>query len=89
MRVMSSSPAVSERNIFIRGRSKILPYSEVFQRTWNLELEGVGSDGSAYPNRDSLKYRSLFGLDQIETMIRGTLRYPGWSEPGHASCFLV
>jgi saccharopine dehydrogenase-like NADP-dependent oxidoreductase len=70
-----------------KGQIKILPYSEVFQRTWNLELEGVGRM-EAYPNRDSLKYRSLFGLDQIETMIRGTLRYPGWSETWSRIVFL-
>jgi saccharopine dehydrogenase-like NADP-dependent oxidoreductase len=34
----------------------------------------------AYPNRDSLKYQSLFELYDVHTMIRGTLRYPGWSE---------
>ena len=34
----------------------------------------------AYPNRDSLKYQSLFELNDVHTMIRGTLRYPGWSE---------
>jgi saccharopine dehydrogenase-like NADP-dependent oxidoreductase len=34
----------------------------------------------AYPNRDSLRYQSIFGLEDAHTMIRGTLRYPGWSE---------
>ncbi len=58
---------------------KILPYHEVFQRTWKVELKGIGTM-EAYPNRDSLKYIDLYGLDGIETMIRGTLRYPGWSE---------
>ncbi len=58
---------------------KILPYHEVFQRTWTVELNGVGTM-EAYPNRDSLKYIDLYGLDGVETMIRGTLRYPGWSE---------
>jgi len=34
----------------------------------------------AYPNRDSLSYMQSFGLNDVRTMIRGTLRYPGWSE---------
>jgi saccharopine dehydrogenase-like NADP-dependent oxidoreductase len=34
----------------------------------------------AYPNRDSLSYMESFGLEDVRTMIRGTLRYPGWSE---------
>jgi len=62
-----------------KGKIKMLPYHEVFQRTWTVNLDGVGKM-EAYPNRDSLLYKSLFGLDNVHTMIRGTLRYPGWSE---------
>jgi saccharopine dehydrogenase-like NADP-dependent oxidoreductase len=62
-----------------KGKIKILPHHEVFQRTWTVELDGVGKM-EAYPNRDSLQYKDLFGLDDVHTMIRGTLRYPGWSE---------
>ena len=62
-----------------KNKIKILPRHEVFQRTWTVKLEGVGKM-EAYPNRDSLKYLSLFGLEKVHTMIRGTLRYPGWSE---------
>ena len=62
-----------------KGRIKILPHHEVFQRTWTVDLDGVGRM-EAYPNRNSLQYRSLFGVDAAHTMIRGTLRYPGWSE---------
>lgn len=62
-----------------KGQIKILPHHEVFQRTWAVDLEGVGKM-EAYPNRDSLKYQSLFELNDVHTMIRGTLRYPGWSE---------
>jgi saccharopine dehydrogenase-like NADP-dependent oxidoreductase len=62
-----------------KGQIKILPHHEVFQRTWSVDLDGVGKM-EAYPNRDSLKYQSLFELYDVHTMIRGTLRYPGWSE---------
>jgi saccharopine dehydrogenase-like NADP-dependent oxidoreductase len=62
-----------------KGKIKVLPHHEVFQRTWPVELDGVGKM-EAYPNRDSLQYKDLFGLDDVHTMIRGTLRYPGWSE---------
>ncbi len=61
------------------GRIKILPYHEVFRRTWEVEVDGVGVL-EAYPNRDSLIYQKQFKLQKVETMIRGTLRYPGWSE---------
>ena len=62
-----------------KNNIKILPYHEVFQRTWSVDLHGIGTM-EAYPNRDSLKYIDLYGLSDVETMIRGTLRYPGWSE---------
>lgn len=58
---------------------KILSHQECFQRTWNVEIEGVGTF-EAYPNRDSLIYLDVFNLKKVHTMLRGTLRYPGWSE---------
>jgi len=38
-----------------------------------MELEG-------YPNRDSVSYRDIYGLDDADEVFRGTLRYPGFSE---------
>lgn len=61
------------------GKIKILPFHAVFQRTWTVEIEGLGTF-EAYPNRDSLSYETELGLDHVQTIIRGTLRYPGWSE---------
>ena len=61
------------------SRIKLVPHQKVFNRTWNVEVDGVGTL-EAYPNRDSLLYQKIFKLKKVETMIRGTLRYPGWSE---------
>lgn len=58
---------------------KIVPFHQVFQHTWRVEVEGIGSL-EAYANRDSMAYMETFGLQHVHTMIRGTLRYPGWSE---------
>jgi saccharopine dehydrogenase-like NADP-dependent oxidoreductase len=33
-----------------------------------------------YPNRDSLKYREVYGLKDIPSMYRGTIRRPGFSK---------
>jgi saccharopine dehydrogenase-like NADP-dependent oxidoreductase len=63
----------------VDGKVKVVPWHEVFQRTWSVEIDGVGTF-EAYPNRDSLNYQNLFGLDSARTAIRGTLRYPGWCE---------
>lgn len=64
------------------GKIKILSHHTVFIRTWMVEVEGVGML-EAYPNRNSLVYKDIFGIDSVKTMIRGTLRYPGWSETWH------
>ncbi len=61
------------------NKIKIVAFHHVFHHTWSVDVPGVGTL-EAYPNRDSLSYMRSFGLEQVETMIRGTLRYPGWSE---------
>lgn len=33
-----------------------------------------------YPNRDSLPYRDIYGINDSKSVYRGTLRYPGWCE---------
>ncbi len=61
------------------GKMKMLPYNQVFSRTWEVEVDGVGAM-EAYPNRDSMVYQDLFKLENVNTMVRATLRYPGWGE---------
>lgn len=58
---------------------RLVPAHHVFHHTWPVEVPGVGKM-EAYPNRDSLSYQRAFGLAHVHTIIRGTLRYPGWSE---------
>ncbi len=61
------------------GRIRIGPPNRLFQHTWPVEVDGVGRL-EAYPNRDSLSYLEHFGLNGVHTMIRGTLRHPGFCE---------
>lgn len=63
----------------IDGRMKVVPYPDIFHRTWPYDVPGVGRM-EAYPNRDSLAYQSIYGLVHARTLIRGTLRYPGFCE---------
>lgn len=37
-----------------------------------------------YPNRDSVSYINDYGIDEVRTILRGTLRLPGWCETLHA-----
>lgn len=59
------------------GRSKYIPYQQVFQRITPVHVPGHG-DYEGYANRDSLKYIDLYGLRGISTMLRGTLRHKGF-----------
>jgi saccharopine dehydrogenase-like NADP-dependent oxidoreductase len=60
------------------GTYKYIPYHKLFRRTEFLEVEGYGRF-EGYANRDSLKYRSVYGLDDILTLYRGTIRRVGYS----------
>ena len=60
------------------GTYKYIPYNKLFRRTEFLKVNGSGAF-EAYANRDSLKYRSIYGLDNIPTMYRGTIRKVGFS----------
>jgi saccharopine dehydrogenase-like NADP-dependent oxidoreductase len=58
---------------------KYIPYRRLFKRLDPVTIEGFG-EFEAYANRDSLKYRSIYGLDGIPTIYRGTFRRPGYAE---------
>lgn len=60
------------------GTYKYIPYHKLFRRTEFLQINGSGNF-EAYANRDSLKYRSIYGLENIKTMYRGTIRKIGFS----------
>ncbi len=61
------------------GKIVEVPGEKLFTYHWPIEIEGVGAL-EYYPNRDSLPYMTLYGIEDAETMFRGTLRYPGWSK---------
>ncbi|MEM9022539.1 MAG: saccharopine dehydrogenase C-terminal domain-containing protein, partial [Bacteroidota bacterium] len=60
------------------GRYKYIPYHQLFRRTEFIDIEGYGKF-EGYANRDSLMYREVYGLEDIPTIYRGTLRRPGFS----------
>lgn len=59
------------------GKYKYIPYHKLFRRTELINIAGHGRF-EGYANRDSLKYREIYGLNDIRTMYRGTLRKPGF-----------
>ncbi len=60
------------------GQYKYIPYQKLFRRTEFLDIDGYGRF-EAYPNRDSLKYQSVYGLNDVSTLYRGTIRRVGYS----------
>ena len=77
----------NSRNVVMAGQStakylennefKYIPYQQLFQRLTAVHVPTLG-DYEGYANRDSLKYISAYGLDSVQTMLRGTLRNKGF-----------
>jgi saccharopine dehydrogenase (NADP+, L-glutamate forming)/spermidine synthase len=77
----------SPRGVLLAGRNSALflkdgkevqiPGEELFNSCHVESVPELG-DFEGYPNRDSLQYIDIYGLKGIKTMLRGTLRYPGW-----------
>lgn len=75
------------RNVILAGQGtarfiennhfKYIPYNRLFTQTEQIEVAGLGSF-EGYANRDSLSYRKHYGIENIPTIIRGTLRNVGF-----------
>ncbi len=61
------------------GRTVVVPPERLFRDMHILEVKGFG-DFEAYPNRDSVSYQDVYGLQGIPTLFRGTLRNMGWCD---------
>ncbi len=59
------------------GEVKLVPYQQLFKRVENIHFPGLG-DFDGYPNRDSLNYQAIYGLEEVDTLLRGTLRRAGF-----------
>jgi len=61
------------------GRIVDVPGAELFTHVAPYDVPEVGRL-EVYPNRNAVEYVALYGIDGVQTMFRGTLRYPGWCE---------
>lgn len=61
------------------GEFKYIPYQQLFRRVTPVTVPGYG-EFEGYANRDSLGYREAYGLQNIQTMLRGTLRNKGFCQ---------
>lgn len=59
------------------GQLKFIPYNRIYTQIETIEVDGYGKF-DAYANRDSIGYKEPYGLNDTKTMLRGTLRMPGY-----------
>ncbi len=65
------------------GMYKYIPYNKLFERYERINVLDLG-EFEAYPNRDSLGYMGIYGLEDIKTIFRGTIRRPGFCKAWNA-----
>ena len=61
-----------------KGEYKYIPYQKLFTRLEPIQVESLG-EFEGYANRDSLQYRQLYNIEDISTLLRGTIRKKGFS----------
>jgi saccharopine dehydrogenase-like NADP-dependent oxidoreductase len=59
------------------GKLKFISYPQLFKRVTGVTVPGYG-EFEGYANRDSTIYKELYGLNEIHTLLRGTLRKAGF-----------
>jgi saccharopine dehydrogenase-like NADP-dependent oxidoreductase len=59
------------------GQLRFIPYHRVFEQIRPIEVPGAGA-WEAYANRNSLGYIPIYGLENVPTLIRGTIRGTGF-----------
>ena len=76
------------RNIILAGSSghamfrennklRMVPYYKLFDKV-DLVMASDGVSYDAYPNRNSVHYLKLYGLEKVHKLVRGTLRKQGY-----------
>jgi saccharopine dehydrogenase (NADP+, L-glutamate forming) len=78
--VMAGSSGTIYRS---NGETVKVPYHKVFENCAEVDIQGL-FPLAWYPNRDSPTYINAYGLDDVATFIRTTLRHPsfcrGWNK---------
>lgn len=60
------------------GQMKYIPYNRLFADAEPITIKGIEGYYETYANRDSLPYRHIYGIDNIPTILRGTIRNRGY-----------
>ncbi|GAB4494950.1 MAG: saccharopine dehydrogenase C-terminal domain-containing protein [Saprospiraceae bacterium] len=65
------------------GKLKYIPYRRLFRQYRLVDIPGMGQ-WEVYANRDSLLYKDAYGLQDIKTLFRGTIRHRGFCDAWNA-----
>ncbi len=65
------------------GKLKYIPYRRLFRQYRLVDIPGMGQ-WEVYANRDSLLYREAYGLKDVRTLFRGTIRHKGFCDAWNA-----
>jgi len=65
------------------GKLKYIPYRRLFRQYSLVDIPGMGQ-WEVYANRDSLLYKEAYGLQDIQTLFRGTIRHRGFCDAWNA-----
>lgn len=75
--VMSAS--LNSAHYLSNGEEVTVSADQLFTNPFKVEFPEVGLL-EVYPNRDSVSYIEEYAIPEVKTMLRGTLRLPGWCE---------
>ncbi len=65
------------------GKLKYIPYRRLFRQYRLIDIPEMGK-WEVYANRDSLMYKEAYGLQNIKTLFRGTIRHVGFCDAWNA-----
>jgi len=75
--VMTAS--MNGARFLVNGQEANISPEKLFADTGKIEFPEVGIL-DVYPNRDSVIYIEDYGIEEVKSIMRGTLRLPGWCE---------
>jgi len=75
------------RNVVLAGQGvaqyfenhtlRLVPYHQLFEQPFMIRVPNMGNY-DVYPNRDSISYRTIYQIDDIPSIMRGTIRHQGY-----------
>ncbi len=72
MALLNEAQYLHQNKAIVVGSDSLMDWAQPLSIA-DLNLEG-------YPNRESISYKNVYGIEEAQSILRGTLRYHGFSE---------